>query len=135
MPSDLFDRLFRSTIGFDSLTNFVSTLDVSNYPPYNIEKVDDQPLYVVTMAVAGFSKAELEVSLVDNLLVIKGEKQATPEVKKEMLHHGLAFRNFKREWQLGKNVEVENVSLVDGLLVVVIKENEPEYKTKKFDIN
>jgi molecular chaperone IbpA len=134
-PKDIFDRLISSTIGFDSIANFVDTLDFSNYPPYNIEKVLDHDMYVVTLAVAGFNKSELEVSLSNNLLTIKGERKARPETKTQMLYQGLGFRSFKRDWKLGENVEVDNVSLVDGLLVVILREIESTAKTKKFDIN
>lgn len=134
MPQDLFDRLFRTTVGFGDLANFVNHIDIGTYPPYNIEKVKDHPIYAITIAVAGFQRDELEVTLKDSLLTVKGNKNAQ-EQKTEMIHQGLAFRNFKREWQLNRSVDVTNVSLKDGLLVVMIQENTADDSTKKFDIN
>jgi molecular chaperone IbpA len=131
MP-DLFDQIFRSTIGFDPLRQFVTTIDVSNYPPYNIEKTVDADVYALTMAVAGFSRDELDVFLEDGVLHVYGDKKAE-DTNTEFLYRGLSFRNFKRTFQLGKHIEVTNVSLKDGLLNIVLQKNVPESARRKFD--
>lgn len=132
MP-DLFDQLFRSTIGYEPLRQFVDSIDLSNYPPYNIEKTVDAPIYALTMAVAGFKRDEIEVFVEDDHLHIKGNKEAQ-DTDTEFLFRGLSFRNFERRFQLGKHVDVTSVSLNDGLLVVVLQENVPESARRKFDI-
>jgi molecular chaperone IbpA len=132
MP-DLFDQLFRSTIGYEPLRQFVDSIDLSNYPPYNIEKTVDAPIYALTMAVAGFKRDDIEVFVEDDHLHIKGNKEAQ-DTDTEFLFRGLSFRNFERRFQLGKHVDVTSVSLNDGLLVVVLQENVPESARRKFDI-
>jgi molecular chaperone IbpA len=133
MPQDLFDRLFRTTVGFDQLADFVGHIDIGTYPPYNIEKVVDHPIYAITIAVAGFLRDELDVSMKDSILTVKGSKKHE-DVKTQFIHQGLAFRDFKREFRLEQGVQVTNVSLSNGLLVVMIQKNEPEDNTQKFDI-
>jgi molecular chaperone IbpA len=132
MP-DLFDQLFRSTIGYEPLRQFVDSIDLSNYPPYNIEKTIDAPIYALTMAVAGFKRDEIEVYVENDHLHINGNRQVQ-DTDTEFLFRGLSFRDFKRSFKLGSNVEVTSVSLNDGLLVVVLQENVPESARKKFDI-
>jgi len=131
--SDLFDHLFRSTIGYEPLRQFVDSIDLSNYPPYNIEKTVDAPVYALTMAVAGFTRDEIEVFVEDDHLHINGSK-VSKDTDTEFLYRGLSFRDFKRSFQLGKHVDVTSVSLNDGLLVVVLQENVPESARTKFDI-
>jgi molecular chaperone IbpA len=110
MPSDFLDQLLRGTIGYEPLTRWVTTFDGSNYPPYNIEKTYDANIYALTMAVAGFTRDELEVSMEEGLLTISGKKPAQ-DTDTEFLYRGLSFRDFKRTFQLGKHVEVTSVSL------------------------
>lgn len=136
MPKDLLDRLFSTTIGFDSLANFVDHIDIGTYPPYNIEKVIDHPIYAITVAVAGFVREDLDVSMKDSILTIRGNKKELPDyTKTQFIHQGLAMRGFKREFRLDQGVQVTNVSLKDGLLVVMVQKTEPEDNTQKFDIS
>lgn len=134
MPNDIFNQIFRTTIGFDPLQRFVDTVDFSNYPPFNIEKTLDANIYALTIAVAGFSKDDIEVFVEDGQLVVKAEK-ASEDTDTEYLYRGLSLRNFKRYFKLGSNILVNSVSLKDGLLVVVLREEIPEAKRTKFDIS
>jgi len=123
--------LYRSTIGFDRL---FSMLDqgagydgaASSYPPYNIERTGENT-YRITLAVAGFSDAELSLETKENTLTIKGEKQAKSEEKSsEMLYQGIAARAFERSFQLADHVEVKGASLENGLLHVELVRQVPE---------
>jgi molecular chaperone IbpA len=149
MPNDLFDQIFRSTIGFDPLKNYVSTATFNNYPPFNIFKtsiLDEErnhmdPAYRLELAVAGFKKDEIQVYIEDGLLVIKGHILSanerdpnTYDIEHEYLYRGLSFRDFERTFQLGKNVEVVAVNLSDGLLNIDLKETRPDVNRKTFDI-
>lgn len=141
MP-DLFDQIFRSTIGFDPLKNYVTSTSFNNYPPFNIFKtsiLDEKrnhldPAYRLEMAVAGFSKDMISVYIEDGLLVVKGEDKTENKIEHEYLYRGLSFRDFERTFQLGKNIEVTEVTLQDGLLSVLLKEIVPEVNRKTFDI-
>ncbi|MBY0429280.1 MAG: Hsp20 family protein [Alphaproteobacteria bacterium] len=125
--------LFRSTIGFDNLSRLIDSamkLDdaVPAYPPYNIEKLNDDA-YRITMAVAGFSENELSLVTQDNVLLVTG-KQNTQEqqVERQYLHRGIAARAFERRFQLADHVKVTGASLKDGLLHVELKREVPEAK-------
>jgi molecular chaperone IbpA len=124
--------LYRSTVGFDrlfSLLDQVSGFDGNNastYPPYNIERTGENA-YRITVAVAGFSEAEISLEAKQNTLTIKGEKQAkTDEKKGEVLYQGIAGRAFERVFQLAEHVEVRGASLENGLLHVDLVREVPE---------
>jgi molecular chaperone IbpA len=135
MP-DIFDHIYRSTIGFDQLRNFMDRIDTSNYPPYNIVKDEDTSEYQLSMAVAGFAKNDISVYLENDTLVVKGERVINPEDERiTMLYRGLAFRNFERTWRLGDSIEIKSVSLVNGILTITMCSVESEAKRKNFDIN
>jgi molecular chaperone IbpA len=120
MTTSLIDSLLRDAIGFDSLARFGLNVQPTNkYPPHNIIKVADDE-YNLVLAVAGFSREELVVSLVGNELTVKGEKSRNegPGKHVEYLYQGLALRDFERVWKLEDGIEVEGVRLLDGLLIV-----------------
>lgn len=123
-----FAPLYRSTIGFDrlfSLLDQAGSVDAaSTYPPYNIERTDENS-YRISIAVAGFKEAELTLEAKDNTLLIKGEK-AQEEGKREMLHQGIAARAFERRFQLADHVKVTGASLEHGLLHVELAREVPE---------
>jgi len=89
--------LFRSTVGFDRMGRLLDTAfnsEAPSYPPYNIEKIaDDQ--YRITMAVAGFNEADLDITQNNNTLIVTGE-QEKDEVDSKYLHRGIATRAFQR---------------------------------------
>jgi len=123
--------LYRSTVGFDRL---FSLLDqgvegaAPGYPPYNIERTGDNE-YRVTVAVAGFSEAELSIVAKENTLTIRGEKNAKEEENRgEVLYQGIAARAFERVFQLADFVQVKGAKLENGLLHVDLVREIPEAK-------
>jgi molecular chaperone IbpA len=125
-----FAPLYRSTVGFDRLFSMLDQtagFDAgSTYPPYNIERTGENA-YRITVAVAGFSDADISIEAKQNTLTIKGEKQArTDESKGEVLHQGIAARAFERVFQLAEHVEVRGASLENGLLHVDLVREVPE---------
>ena len=130
--------LLRSSVGFDVFDNIfdsVFNLNESNtsYPPYNILKSDNN--YTISLAIAGFSKDEIDVSLQENELVIKGVAKDQDE-KIEFLHRGIAGRNFERKFRLADTIKVSDASYQDGLLNVYLEREIPEHqKPRKIEIN
>jgi molecular chaperone IbpA len=123
--------LYRSTVGFDRL---FSLLDqgveggAPGYPPYNIERTGENE-YRVTVAVAGFSEAELSVVAKENTLTIRGDKNAKDEAKHgNVLYQGIAARAFERVFQLADFVQVKGAELKNGLLHVDLVREIPEAK-------
>jgi len=123
-----FAPLFRTAIGFDRLARLVDTATeaapVPAYPPYNIEKIGEDS-YRLTMAVAGFSEADLDLVVRDNTLVISG-RVAADAPKPEMLHRGIAGRAFERRFVLADHLVVEGADLQHGLLHVALRRVVPE---------
>ena len=123
---------YRSTVGFD---RFFSLLDQAasdgspGYPPYNIERTGENA-YRISVAVSGFSQAELPIVAKEHTLTIKGEKTATEngQEKAEVLYRGIAARAFERAFQLADFVQVRNASLENGLLHVDLVREIPEAK-------
>src|SRR5436305_3257539 len=131
MVMDRFDfsPLFRSTIGFDRLTRLVDAAThvdsaALSYPPYNIEKVGEDA-YRLTMAVAGFSRDEIELVVQENSLFITGKAQKEEE-NGRYLHRGIARRAFERRFSLADHIKVTGASLDNGLLHVDLVREVPE---------
>jgi len=130
--------LLRSSVGFDVFDNIfdsVFNLNESNtsYPPYNILKSDNN--YTISLAVAGFSKDEIDVSLQENELVIKGIAK-DQDNKIEFLHRGIAGRNFERKFKLADTIKVSDANYEDGLLNIYLEREIPEHqKPRKIEIN
>src|SRR4249919_1034763 len=125
-----FAPLYRSTVGFDRmfsmLDQFASVEDsVSNYPRYNIERTGENA-YRISVAVAGFTDAELSIETKENRLAIRGEKQTNEEETGDVLYQGIAARAFERSFQLADYVEVKGASLENGLLQVDLVREIPE---------
>ena len=123
--------LYRSTVGFDRLFSLLDQVsgfegNGSTYPPYNIERTGENA-YRITVAVAGFSVADIAIEAKQNTLTIKGEKQTKADEKKgEVLYQGIAARAFERVFQLAEHVEVRGASLENGLLHVDLVREVPE---------
>ncbi|MCZ6522498.1 MAG: Hsp20 family protein [Alphaproteobacteria bacterium] len=121
--------LLRSTIGFDRfnwLLEAGAKLDENalSYPPYNIEKTGEDD-YRITMAVAGFSAEDIDVTAKENTLVISGK--ALPEREGAIyLHRGVAGRAFERRFELADTIKVVGASLENGLLHVDLVREIPE---------
>ena len=126
-----FSPLFRSTVGFDRMQRVMdATLRTDattlSYPPYNIEARGDDA-YRITMAVAGFSNDDVEVTIAEDTLTVAGK--STPEDESvTYLHHGIAGRSFERKFQLAEHIEVKNAVLRDGLLHIDLERQIPEEK-------
>ncbi len=90
---------------------------VSSYPPYNIERTGENA-YRISVAVAGFTDADLSIETKENKLAIRGEKQPNAEEMGDVLYQGIAARAFERSFQLADHVEVKGASLANGLLHV-----------------
>ena len=130
--------LLRSSVGFDVFDNIfdsVFNLNESNtsYPPYNILKSDNN--YTISLAIAGFSKDEIDVSLQENEIVIKGIAKDQDD-KIEFLHRGIAGRNFERKFRLADTIKVSDANYEDGLLNIYLEREIPEHqKPRKIEIN
>src|SRR5437762_12810190 len=120
-----FAPLYRSTVGFDRMFSVLDQLggvegSVPSYPPYNIER-NGENAYRISVAVAGFTNADLSIEAKENRLTIRGEKHE--EKTQDVLYQGIAARTFERSFQLADHVEVKGASLENGLLhVVVVRE-------------
>jgi molecular chaperone IbpA len=133
-----FSPLYRSVVGFDRLADLLdsATADgaAGGYPPYNIERTDENA-YRVEIAVAGFRPEELNIEVKENLLTVTGRKAANDEPRR-FLHRGLAERNFERKFQLADYVVVTEANLADGLLSIALKRELPEaLKPRRVDIS
>jgi len=119
-----------SFVGFDRIWNELDTaltnsVDNTNvFPRHNIVKVDEE-VYHIQLALAGYSRDDLNVELEDGVMVITGEKE---DETVEYLHKGISTKKFRRTFRLNENVEVSDATFVDGLLVVVLKHIVPEDK-------
>jgi molecular chaperone IbpA len=133
MVMDRFDfsPLFRSTIGFDRFARMVDAatrLDgaANTYPPYNIETTGEDA-YRLTMAVAGFGRDEIDITVHENSLVIAGKAQKEDEQPQgRYLHRGIARRAFERRFSLADHIKVVGASMDNGLLHVDLVREVPE---------
>ena len=120
-----FDRVFDRLVDYD--TNYTT----GGFPPYNIRKTDDFK-HVIEIALAGFSKDEIEVVLTDGVLEIKSsELPATEKPKDDLIHKGIAKRSFTRKFTLADDIEVKDAKLVNGLLKIDLEQIVPEHKKPK----
>ena len=129
--------LYRSTVGFDRLFDLLDQTarvePMTNWPPYNIEKASDDQ-YRITMAVAGFSPDEIELTQHESTLLVTGNKHSEPEVT-QILHCGIATRAFKQTFNLADHVKVKGASLENGLLTVDLVREVPEaLKPRRIEI-
>ncbi len=122
-----FTPLFRSTIGFDRMANLLDSLDRledNGYPPYDIEVIGENA-YRIIMAVAGFDEDEVEITVQENRLDIKGEANPVDE-NLHYLHRGIARRAFQRRFELADHIQVTGAGLENGLLFVDLVRELPE---------
>ena len=129
--------LFRSTVGFDRLFDMLNSEapQTNGYPPYNIEIVEDNK-YVISMAVAGFKDAEIDITSHEGKLTIKGNKKADDKKDRKFVHRGIAERSFTQTFELADHVEVKSAKLEDGILNIGLVREVPEkLKPKKISIN
>ena len=124
----------RTTVGFDRLFDLLESQVRNNagdnYPPFNIERRDEDS-YRITLAVAGFRERDLDITAQQNLLTIQGKKR-DDSAEGEMLHVGIANRGFERRFELADFVRVANADLADGLLTIdLVREVPDAMKPKK----
>lgn len=122
--------LFRSTIGFDRLADLLDSASQydagQTYPPYNIERTDENK-YRISLAVAGFSDKDITIETREGVLTVQGKRAGDTE-KTHYLHQGIAGRSFDRRFQLAENVEVRGAHLAHGLLHIELERIVPEEK-------
>lgn len=128
-----FDSLYRTTVGFDRLFDMLDNSNRTDWPPYNIEKTGEND-YHIAMAIAGFSSDEVELTQNGHELVVVGQK-ATSTEGRQILHQGLALRNFKQVFKLADHMKVVAASLENGLLSIdIVREIPEELKPRRISI-
>jgi molecular chaperone IbpA len=133
------DAINRALIGFDTMFDqmerrFANSVS-NNYPPHNILKTGENQ-YEIQIAVTGFKKDEINVTVEDNVLIIKGESQTSNESTDMVyIHRGLATRDFVKEFPLAEYIEVIGAETQNGMLSIKLVRNIPESaKPKVIDI-
>jgi molecular chaperone IbpA len=118
--------LYRSAIGFDRLVNMLEqrTEAAPSYPPYNIELVSEDK-YRIVMALAGFSRDEIEIVSERDTLHVTGRRQKD-EVQRTFLHRGIAQRDFEQRFQLANHVKVVSAGFDNGILTIELVREVPE---------
>ena len=122
-------------LGFDQIERLLDQVakhPQEGYPPYNIEQFDDGGLRI-TLAVAGFSKEDLSVTVEDNQLVIRGKQ--TDDAERTWLHRGIAGRQFQRSFVLADGIDVAGADLENGLLHVDLTRPIPATQVQTIEIN
>src|SRR5688500_9503087 len=125
-------------LGFDQIERVLDRVAkaADGYPPYNIERLardDQKPERLrITLAVAGFTRDQLEVSIEENQLVIRGRQQ--DDKSRQYLHRGIAARQFQRTFVLAEGMEVLGADLKNGLLEIDLARPEPERIVKSISI-
>jgi molecular chaperone IbpA len=129
-----FDKFF---IGFDDTYSRLAKIHddvtkyIPNYPPYNIKKVEDNK-YVIELACAGFAKQDVEITLDDNKLTIKGKAS---DDAGNFIFKGIANRAFTRTFALDDQVEIKDAAMLNGMLKIFLEKIIPEHrKPRKIDI-
>ena len=120
-----FDRVF------DRLVDYGTTYETGGFPPYNIRKTDDFR-HVIEIALAGFSKDEIEVVLTDGVLVVKSaDLLADKDPNEGLVHKGIAKRAFTRKFTLADDIEIKDAKLKNGLIEIELEQIVPEHKKPK----
>jgi molecular chaperone IbpA len=124
-----YSPLYRTAVGFDrlfALLDSAASQDAATgYPPYNIERLDENT-YRIELAVAGFRSEDLNIEVKENVLTVQGRKAANEGEQRRFLHRGLAERSFERRFQLADHVIVDGANLADGLLSIALRRELPE---------
>ena len=129
-PQDL-QKMMGFSVGFDSIFDRFFDMDLtrdSGYPPYNIRK-DSELTYSIEVALAGFSKDDIEVEVTDGQLVIRSKENEKDEDKSEsFVHKGIARRSFNRTFSLSDDIIVKGADLKDGMLIIDLERVIPDEK-------
>ena len=135
-PLSIFNQLRPVTIGFDNVFDHFERMmgddhffngTTANYPPYNIVKTGDYT-YDVELALAGFSKKDIDVTYEDSMLTVKSIQEAKTEDADGVLHRGISKRFFSKSFTIADDVEVKGAELKDGLLRISLERIIPENK-------
>ena len=125
------------SVGFDSVfDHFESLFNESpslhtNYPPYDILKTDEHS-YVIELAVAGFSKKDIEVTVENGVLTVESDREGNSESNgQEIIHRGISKRYFKKSFSISDDVEIRGAELKDGLLRISMEKIIPESRKRK----
>lgn len=126
-------------LGFEDIERLIDRANKGSgdgYPPYNIERVSasdgGRDLLRITLAVAGFERDQLDITLEDNQLTIRGKQQ--DDKSKEYLYRGIAARQFTRTFVLADGIEVKSADLTNGLLSIELHRLEPERLIRRIEI-
>ena len=127
---DHFNTLTPYAVGFDRLFDQLASNSrvTTSYPPYDIIKDDDYN-FKIEMALAGFSKKDIEVEVAENVLTIKSVKENEHDTKN--VYKGISYRKFTREFTIADDIEVKDAKLEDGLLTILLERIIPEEKKPK----
>ena len=133
----LFNKLRPVSVGFDSVfDHFESLFNESpslhtNYPPYDILKTDEHS-YVIELAVAGFSKKDIAVTVENGVLTVESDREGNTESSgQEIIHRGISKRYFKKSFSISDDVEIRGAELKDGLLRISMEKIIPESRKRK----
>ena len=132
----IFNQLRPLSVGFDDVFNHFEsmfdydTVNVSNYPPYNIVKTGENK-YDVEVALAGFNKKDINVSVENGMLTIESKEDKSKDKDGEVIHKGISKRYFKKSFTISDDVEVKGAELKDGMLRVSMEKIIPESKKLK----
>jgi len=118
------------TLGFESLPSIASQMDTT-YPPYNLRKIDERK-YCIELAIAGFTKEEIDITEGNNSIIITGEK-STEDSGSGFIHKGIANRKFKRTFAVAPSIEIKEATLENGILKISLAD-EREAEVKKIPI-
>ena len=129
---DNFNQLTPYAVGFDRqfnrLNDYIKHQQQSTgFPPYNIQKVKDFE-YEIEMALAGFSKEDIEVEVADGVLTVRSVKENDDVDDEWTLHRGISYRKFNRKFTLADDIVVNNAKLENGLLKISLEQIIPEEK-------
>ena len=129
---ELMEKITKNSIGMDDyLERFFNLHETSsNYPPYNLVQVNNVES-LLEIALAGFTKDEINVYTEYGKLFVEGQKETNQETGSEYIHQGLAQRSFTREWALSEDTEVREVQFKDGLLTVKLGKIIPDHHARK----
>ena len=128
-PQDL-QKMMGFSVGFDSIFDRFFDMDTtrdSGYPPYNIRKINEAQ-YVIEIALAGFSKDDIEVELTEGNLAVRSKKEEETNGEDSFVHKGIAKRSFLRSWTLSDDIIVQGADLKDGMLIINLEKVIPDEK-------
>jgi len=125
--NQLFD-ITRFSVGFDEMMNRLNyhSNQNSSYPPYNIHKINDFD-YEIQMALAGFSKNDIEIELADSILTISSNKETNKNDNSE-IYRGISYKKFKKQFTIAEDIEIKEAKLENGLLTIFLEKIVPEEK-------